>query len=199
MKATTSWKAAAWKAAALFLLPTSVFAHTGHDTHSVMAGLLHPLGLDHLLAMVAVGIWSVAHLPARQIWIGPAAFLLALIVSALAGMSGMTPPFLEQSIALSVVLFGVMLLAARQLTTGVGLTLIVVAASLHGFAHGAEAPAAGFTGYAVGFIVTTAVLHGAGIAIGLTIRRKLAERRHFAWSGMGAVLGATGLYLFSLV
>jgi len=172
-------------------------AHTGHGTHSLMEGLVHPFGLDHLLAMVAVGVWSVSALPQGKAWQGPATFLLALVASAVLGAAGLTVPFLEHGVSLSVVLFGAMLLLARQpMPTGMGLSLVAAAASLHGLAHGAETPASGFAGYAVGFLLTTASLHIAGVFAGLGIRRALAERSHWALGGLGAVLGATGLVLF---
>ena len=73
-------------------------AHTGHGTHSLMEGLVHPFGLDHLLAMVAVGVWSVSALPQGKAWQGPATFLLALVASAVLGAAGLTVPFLELSL-----------------------------------------------------------------------------------------------------
>ncbi len=173
-------------------------AHTGHGTSSLFEGLVHPFGPDHLLAMVAVGVWSVSALPASRAWQGPATFLLALIVSATLGMLGFTVPYLEHGVSLSVVLFGGMLLLARRATVSpaIGLGLIAAAASLHGLAHGAETPESGFAGYAVGFLFTTALLHGGGVGIGLGIRRWLAERSGWALGGLGALLSAAGLYLF---
>ena len=180
------------------VLSTGASAHTGHGTQSLMEGLAHPLGADHLLAMLAVGLWSVNALPANKVWQGPATFLLALVVSAVLGASGFTVPFLEHAIALSVVLFGAMLLlAAKPLPKAIGLGLIALAASLHGLAHGAETPETGFAGYAAGFLLTTAVLHLSGVGIGLSIRRLLAERSTLALGGLGTVLGGAGLYLFS--
>ena len=178
-------------------LATAAQAHTGHGTHSLMEGLVHPFGPDHLLAMVAVGIWSVSALPARQAWQGPATFLLALVVSAALGMLGATVPYLEHGVALSVVLFGAMLVLARcPMPSASGLGLIAMAAALHGLAHGSETPASGFAGYAAGFLLTTAALHIGGVGIGLAIRRWLAERSGLALGGLGAALGAAGIYLF---
>ncbi len=175
-------------------------AHTGHGTHSLMEGLAHPFGADHLLAMVAVGIWSVSVLPAGKAWQGPATFMLALVLSAVAGMMGMTLPYLEHAISLSVVLFGAMLiLAARPMSSAMGLGLVAFASSLHGLAHGAETPETGFAGYAVGFLLTTAALHLGGVSVGLSIKRWLAARSGLALGGLGLTLGASGLYLFSQV
>lgn len=185
---------------ALSLTSLSALAHTGHGTSSLMEGLVHPFGADHLLAMVAVGIWSVSSLPANKAWQGPAAFMVALVVSAALGTLGVTLPYLEHAVALSVVLFGAMLmLAAKPMPKALGLGLIGAAAALHGLAHGSETPASGFAGYAVGFLLTTAALHLSGVGLGLSIRRWLAERSTWALGGLGTLLGGTGLYLFSQI
>ncbi|MDR7096584.1 HupE/UreJ family protein [Hydrogenophaga laconesensis] len=172
-------------------------AHTGHGTSSLFEGLVHPFGADHLLAMVAVGVWSVSALPAHKAWQGPAAFLLALIVSATLGMLGFTVPYLEHGVSLSVVMFGAMLLLARRTAApAIGLGLIAAAASLHGLAHGSETPESGFAGYAVGFLFTTALLHLGGVGVGLGIQRWLGARSGVVLGGLGALLSAAGLYLF---
>jgi urease accessory protein len=182
------------------LVSTVASAHTGHGTHSLMQGLTHPFGADHLLAMLAVGIWSVSALPAHKVWQGPATFMQALVLSAVVGASGFTVPFLEHAIALSVSLFGLMLiLAAKPMPKAFGLTLIATAASLHGLAHGAETPATGFAGYAAGFLLTTALLHLGGVGIGLSIRRLLAARSATVLGGLGALFGVAGLVLFSQI
>ncbi|MDO8772104.1 MAG: HupE/UreJ family protein [Burkholderiaceae bacterium] len=173
-------------------------AHTGHGTIGVFEGLVHPFGLDHLLAMVAVGMWSVSALPARKAWWGPATFLLTLVLGAALGAMGLTMPWLEQLISLSVVLFGVMLVASRQkMPLALGLGLVALASSMHGLAHGAETPDTGFAGYAAGFLLTTATLHLGGVAAGLGIRRYLARTANWVITATGALLGGAGLYLFS--
>lgn len=173
-------------------------AHTGHGTSGVVDGLLHPFGLDHMLAMVAVGVWSVSALPANKTWWGPATFVLALVVSAALGAMGVTMPWLEHLISLSVVLFGVMLVFARQkMPLAFGLGLVAFASSLHGLAHGAETPAAGFASYAVGFLLTTATLHFGGLVAGLGIRRHLASAANWVLAALGTLVGGAGLYLFS--
>lgn len=184
-------------AALLAGLAGAAQAHPGHGATSLMAGLAHPFGPDHLLAMVAVGVWSVSALPTGKAWQGPATFLAALVVSALLGAAGVTVPFLEQGVALSVVLFGAMLLLARRpMVPALGLGLVAVAAALHGLAHGAETPASGFAGYAIGFLTTTALMHLSGVGVGLAIRRWLAARSGLALGGLGALLGGAGLVLF---
>ena len=184
--------------AALATTALAAQAHTGHGTHSLMEGLVHPFGLDHLLAMVAVGVWSVSALPAGKAWQGPATFLLALVVSAALGAAGVTVPYLEHAISLSVVLFGLMLIVAtRPLPPALGLGLIAAASSLHGLAHGSETPSSGFAGYAIGFLLTPAALHLSGVGVGLALQRLLAERRGIALGALGASLGGAGLFLFT--
>ena len=185
-------------AALLGLLATAgaAQAHTGHGTSSLFEGLAHPLGADHLLAMLAVGLWSVTVLPARKVWQGPATFMLALVASAALGTMGVTLPYLEPLIAASVVLFGALLVVGRlQIPTALGLGLVAVAASLHGLAHGAETPAGGFAAYAVGFLFSTAVLHAGGVAAGLGLQRYLARQSNWVLAGAGGLLGGAGLYL----
>ncbi|MEY8877456.1 MAG: HupE/UreJ family protein [Leptothrix sp. (in: b-proteobacteria)] len=184
---------------ALSGLATAAQAHTGHGVTGFMAGLAHPFGPDHLLAMVAVGLWSVFALPAGRTWLGPLTFMVALMVSAALGASGMTLPYLENAISASVVLFGLMLmLATRQWPTVLGLGLIAAASSLHGLAHGAEAPeSASFANYAAGFLLTTAVLHFGGVFSGLALRRWLAEHATKVLAGLGVAFSGAGVYLLS--
>jgi urease accessory protein len=185
-------------AALLGLLVTAgaAQAHTGHGTSSLFEGLAHPLGADHLLALLAVGLWSATKLPAGKVWQGPATFMLALLASAALGLQGVTVPFLEQLIALSVVLFGALLVLCRlQMPVSLGLGLVAAAASLHGLAHGAETPVTGFAAYALGFLLTTAVLHTTGVAAGLAIRRYLARQATWVLAAAGSFLGGAGLYL----
>lgn len=184
--------------AALGLFAGLAQAHTGHGTSGIAEGLAHPLGVDHLLAMVAVGIWSVSALPANKAWWGPATFMSSLIISAALGVAGWSVPFLEQLISLSVVLFGAMLVLSRQkMPVALGLGLVALAASLHGLAHGAETPETGFAAYAAGFLATTACLHFGGVAVGLGIRKAFAEKSTWVMTGLGALCSGAGLYLFS--
>ena len=183
---------------ALSVMAASAHAHTGHGTSSLMAGLAHPFGLDHLLAMVAVGLWSVMALPAHKAWQGPAVFLLALVASAGLGVAGVALPYLEHGIALSVLLFGLMLVAStRAWPPALGLTLIALASSLHGLAHGLETPESGFAGYALGFLLATAALHLGGVGLGLSIQRWLGTRSGLALGGLGGALGVAGVALFT--
>ena len=198
MKTLKSQAIAGLTATGLLLLAGSAQAHTGHDTSSLTSGLFHPLGLDHMLAMLAVGLWSVRVLPAQRAWQGQALFMLALIAGAAMGMLGFQFAMLEQLIALSVVLFGVMLMMSfHQTPTRLGLVIVAVSALAHGMAHGAEAPASGFLGYALGFLATTAVLHCSGVAAGLGLRKFMAQRSGAVVVTLGSALGLAGLYLLS--
>jgi urease accessory protein len=175
-------------------------AHTGHGTSGVAEGLAHPLGADHLLAMLAVGLWSVSALPAHKAWRGPAIFMLVMIAGAAVGAMGIRVPLLEPMISLSVVMFGAMLVLTRvHLPEGLGLGLVAIAASLHGLAHGAESPPAGFATYALGFLATTATLHFGGVAVGLGIRKHLAAKANWVMLGLGSLFSVSGLFLFHQV
>jgi len=180
-------------------------AHPGHGTDTLLQGLAHPLGLDHLLVMLAVGLWSVLALPAARAWQGPATFMVALGVGAWAGaMSGAFGPglpWMDSAMAASVLFLGVMLaLARRPLPQAVGLGLVAGVAVLHGLAHGAEAPASsGFASYAAGFLVTTAALHFGGVVAGLNLKRLYGHHLGRALNALGLVLGGTGVYLLSQI
>lgn len=192
------WRLPTARVAALLLglAAAQVQAHTGHGTSSWMEGLVHPFGLDHMLAMIAVGTWSVFALPPQRAWWGPATFMLALIIGAITGWSVGVPGWLEHAVALSVVVFGLMLMAApRRWPVPLGLGLIAAGAALHGLAHGAETPESGFAGYAAGFLLTTLALHMSGVAAGLSLRRWAAERERWLLAAAGGATGLAGLVL----
>lgn len=181
-------------AVTLALATAAAQAHTGHDTGSLFAGLAHPLGLDHLLAMVAVGVWSVLALPAGRRWAGPFVFMTGLAAGAAAGVAGIALPLVEPAIALSVVVFAAMLARPRALPAAAGLALTALAAALHGLAHGAELPAgAGFAAYAAGFLGTTGLLHALGLGLG----RVIAPLQRWVWHLLASGLGLAGLTLLA--
>lgn len=173
-------------------------AHTGHSVHGFVDGLSHPFGLDHLLAIVAVGIWSSTVLHQNQVWQGPAVFMASLVLSAMMGAIGIQVPFLENAIAFSVVLFGFMLVLAQQkMSKKLGLIVIALAASLHGLAHGSEAPATDFASYAVGFLSTTGALHLVGIMSVLGMRKFMSQQAASVTSVLGVIFSVVGLYMFN--
>ena len=119
-----------------------------------------------------------------------------LVAAALLAMAGVTLPFVEHGIALSVAMFGAMLAFPRRVPALPGLALVAVAAALHGMAHGAELPAgASAAGYALGFLATTAALHAGGVGLGTLLRDRGAR----LWQAGGALLGVTGLALLARV
>lgn len=185
---------------ALISAATVASAHPGHGVFSLSAGLSHPLGLDHLLAMVAVGVWSSMALPSAQRWQGPATFLSAMSIGALLGAAGLVLPLTEAGIALSVALFGAMLLAGTRLPQRAGLLLIAAAAALHGLAHGAELPAgASFAAYALGFLGSTTVLHIAGLSLGDAVQKLRRSAQPAVWRGLGLTLGAAGVLMLARI
>lgn len=181
--------------AALAAGTVPALAHTGvpgHDHSGLVAGLLHPIGgLDHLLAMLAVGIWSAlaAKGDSTRVWIAPAAFVTAMLAGAFAGSAGWPLPLVETGIALSVVLLGLMILARIELPVLAGAGLAALFAVYHGHAHGAEVMGA-IGAYMAGFAVMTAGLHIGGILIG-----SLLLRVPRATSLTGGLVAAAGAYL----
>ena len=132
-----------------------------------LAGFTHPLyGLDHLLAMVAVGLWG-AFLGRQLIYILPVIFPTVMAGGAILGMAGFELPPVELGIALSVLLLGGLIAAAQKLPIWAASAIVAVFAIFHGFAHGQELPvAADPVGYSAGFVLSTGLLHVAGIALG---------------------------------
>jgi urease accessory protein len=154
------------------------------------AGLAHPFsGLDHVLAMIAVGLWA-AQLGGRAVWLVPTAFVAMMLVGGALGALGIAMPAVELGIIGSVLLLGLMVALSLRLPVALGMALVGVFALCHGHAHGSEMPLAATAGlFALGFAVATAVLHGIGIGLGLALRRGPMLR----WSGAG--IAAAGLVL----
>lgn len=182
--------------AALFtLVPLAVSAHVGPGAHGGLAqGFAHPLtGADHVLVMVAVGVFAAA-LGGRAVWAVPAAFVGFLLVGALLGVGGVPLAMVEPGIALSVIVLGVAVAAGLRLPTGLAMGLVGLFALFHGHAHGSEAAgAAPFLPYAAGFVAATVLLHLAGIGLGRSIDRlgaALAPHARRVIGAAGALAGA---------
>lgn len=148
------------------LFPTVAFAHTGAgETSGLLLGLEHPFaGLDHIITMVAVGVLAVVvGGPAR--WLLPLSFIAMMVVGFLLGRVGVDVPLVELGIALSGIAIGGAAAMGRQIPTTAAMALVGVFAVFHGHAHGSEM-AAGVSGlqYALGFVVSTALLHLVGVA-----------------------------------
>lgn len=161
-------------AALSLALAGPALAHTGtgmldhaHD------GFLHPLlGPDHLLAMVGVGLWA-AQIGGRALWALPASFVGFMVIGAILGMSGIGLPQVETLIAVSLLLFGIVIALAWKPATPWAMAITAFFALAHGHAHGAELPeAATPVAYALGFVVATAILHGVGLTAGLVLRTR---------------------------
>lgn len=181
--------AAGFLAAATLAGPAT--AHTGAALTGLTAGLAHPfLGLDHLLVMLAVGLWAAAQ-PVARAWQGPTAFLVLLAIGGLTGLTDGALPFVEPGILASVVVLGAMLVAARRLPAGLGLAALGGFALLHGQAHGAEAAGA-LDGYFAGFLAASAALHLGGFVAG-----RVLARWRYGLSAAGFGLGLAGLSLIA--
>ncbi len=152
----------------VLLAAQPALAHTGEDMGGLMSGFLHPIsGVDHVVAMVAVGLWG-GILGAPALWMLPVIFPLAMAVAGAAGAAGIPLPGVETGIALSGVVLGLMVLFALRPPLWVAMGLVGVFAVFHGHAHGTELPtSANPLIYAVGFVVATGLLHLAGIGVGL--------------------------------
>jgi urease accessory protein len=176
---------------AMALLASPAMAHDGMHAAGLLAGLLHPLsGADHLLAMVAVGLWAAAQNPSARRWL-PALFPLAMLLGALAAAGGVALAGMEGLIGLSVVALGMLAVFSVRMPAWAGGLLLAAFALAHGQAHGLEMPADGSAlAYFLGFSAATAMLHLAGM---LAARHagQLASRA----AGLGIALAGTWMML----
>jgi urease accessory protein len=155
------------------VFPTAAFAHTGvGDTHGFVHGFMHPLsGIDHILAMVAVGLFA-AQLGGRALWLVPASFIGTMALAGAAGAVGIQLPFVEVGIAVSIITLGLIVAFGAKPPVAVAMGLVAFFAIFHGHAHGAELPAdASGIAYGAGFVVATAFLHAIGIGAGRVLGR----------------------------
>ncbi|MEI3851598.1 MULTISPECIES: HupE/UreJ family protein [Ensifer] len=159
-------------AAALIASAAPAFAHLNPEEHgSFAAGFSHPLfGLDHILVMVAVGLWA-AQIGGRALWIVPTAFVSMMAAGFALAMAGVGLPFVEPAILASVVALGLLVAMAVRLDTAASAAIVGVFALFHGHAHGGELGSAGALAFSIGFIPATAALHVAGIGLGIALQR----------------------------
>lgn len=181
------------------LLASTAFAHPEHSehTHGVWDGVTHPLlGLDHLLAMVTVGLLA-AQRGGRATWAVPASFVLSMIFGGVAGILNWPLPAVEFGIAVSIVLLGIAVARNRRGWIATPLLYAAVFGFFHGHAHGHEMPAlATPTLYAAGFVIATIALHVLGVVIGRWAMRSTSGAKHLRFGG--AVIACAGL-LFALL
>ncbi|WP_160006352.1 HupE/UreJ family protein [Rhizobium sp. 18055] len=185
--------------AAIVLAPSLAFAHTGvGETVGFVHGFSHPLsGLDHILAMVMVGVlaWQIG---GRAVWIVPTTFVAVMAVGGALGMMGIAIPFVEAGIALSVIVLGAVIALGIRAPVAIAAGMVGLFAIFHGHAHGSEMPAAaGGIAYAAGFMIATAVLHIAGLALGFVIAKVGDARGAFVTRSAGGLAALAGVGLLT--
>ncbi|ABR61122.1 HupE/UreJ family protein [Sinorhizobium medicae] len=183
-------------AALLFTSSAPALAHLDPAEHgSLLAGLSHPFfGADHVLAMVAVGLWA-AQIGGRALWSVPAAFVTTMMLGFALALLGAPLPFVEPAILASVVALGLIVAMAVRLDVSMAAAVVAVFAIFHGHAHGGELGNAGAWSFAAGFLIATVLLHIAGLGLGMGLSR-LANRGIVAriLGGVTALAGASLLF-----
>jgi urease accessory protein len=181
-------------AASVLLTAGAALAHPGHAGHEALgvgAGLLHPLtGVDHILAMVAVGLWAALR-GGRALATWPATFVAAMLVGFSLGGAFGAVSGIEPAVLATVIVLGGLTATDARMPDGAGLALIALFGALHGFAHGADT-GGGSPTFEAGMVATTIALHLAGLSVGLVLR-------HLRWPemirllGLGAMAGGLAL------
>ena len=183
---------------AVILLFTSVGAQAHilpNDVHGFGSGFAHPLhGLDHILVMVAVGLWA-AQLGGRARWLVPASFVGVMVLGGALAMAGLHVPFTEEGILLSVLVLGILVAVAARFPLAASMTIVGIFAFFHGHSHGTEMPAnaVGYA-YGAGFALATVLLHASGIGMAYAVQSvKLPVVR---WAGAAIALAGICLWAF---
>jgi len=182
--------------APLLLLSQPALAHDQPGiAGGLLSGIMHPLtGPDHMIAMVAVGIWG-AQLGAPAIWILPITFPIVMAIGGVLGILQVPLPFQEPVIALSALVLGAAVATRLKMPFGFAALIVAIFAIFHGYAHGVELPhAANPLAYGIGFVVATGLLHLCGISIGLLLRWPIGDR---LIRGMGTVIALLGCYFLA--
>jgi urease accessory protein len=176
---------------AALLLPAVAHAHPGHADAGLISGFMHPFsGLDHMVAMLAVGVWAARNTGMKR-WLAPAAFLMGMIAGGVLGLDGFLPRFLESAVTASTFAAALLVLLAVRLPLGVQASIAAAFAVWHGIAHGAELPAATAPmAFAAGFLVATALLLVMGLVLGRLLQRSERDR----WLGAGLTAVAASLF-----
>ncbi|HET6387821.1 HupE/UreJ family protein [Hyphomicrobium sp.] len=182
------------------LISSPAWAHPGHvesaNATAFITGLLHPLtGLDHVLAMVAVGLLAV-RLGGRALWAVPASFVVAMIAGGTLPFAGVQLPMVEPAIASSVLVVGLLIAMQAKLPAASAALIVASFAVFHGYAHGAEMPVnASALQYALGFIAATAALHMTGMMAAMAANRSPSPHAHKALRVAGGLVAAAGVAL----
>jgi urease accessory protein len=179
----------------------SALAHPDHPetmmngSMSFSSGFSHPFsGIDHLLAMLAVGLWA-TQLKRSALWVLTLAFPLMMVAGALLAMNGFRLPAVESGIAASVAVLGLLIAFAVRMPLWAGTAIVSVFAIFHGYAHGSELPHGSSAAlYGAGFVLATAILHVTGLVLGLVAGQQMADKVvRFG----GAAIAAVGAYLLT--
>ncbi|WP_249695804.1 HupE/UreJ family protein [Stappia sp. WLB 29] len=182
--------------AALALTATPALAHLNPGEHgSFAAGFSHPLfGADHILAMIAVGLWA-WQIGGRAVALVPAAFVGTMLLGFVLALAGIPLPFVEPAILASVVALGLLVALAVRLPLAGSAAIVAAFALFHGHAHGGEIGAATEFAYGAGFALATALLHAAGIALGYGLGKLASSRGHALTRVLGGLTALAGAAL----
>ncbi len=181
----------------LAILPSIVIAHTGSiEKVDLSSGFCHPFsGLDHLLAMIAVGLWAV-QLGGRAIWLLPLSFVLLMLAGGCLGLAGLSTSLSTLGVIVSILVFGLLLTISFKTPHVISTIIVGIFAIFHGHVHGSELLLSSNAGYSfIGFALATIVLHLAGIALGLSFKKWDSEIL-FRLSGVGFLF--SGVYIFTV-
>ncbi len=171
----------------LLILPGVASAHILLGTpHGMHDGFMHPLtGMDHLLAMFAVGLWAAQH-RGRAVWMIPLTFVSVMVLGGIVGVSGAYVPGAEMGIAVSLLALGALIATATRFKPSWSMLIVGFFALFHGYAHGHEMPAAASAvSFSCGFVLATLLLHGLGITAGICLQK---QRRVLAMAGSAIAL-----------
>lgn len=171
-------------------LMIAVFMQSGESQgHSFILGVAHPLlGMDHILVMVAVGLWAVL-IGGRAIWILPTTFLATMLAGFAAASFGLNIPLVEPVISTSIVAVGLLVALAVRAPLWLGALITALLAFFHGHSHGTEALATSLLSYALGFTLATATLHATGIGLAIFASRSIRQVALRAMGGLTALIG----------
>jgi urease accessory protein len=172
-------------------LVSPALAHTGvGQTNSFVSGIAHPLnGVDHILAMVAIGLWGVL-VGGRAIWVWPMAFVATMLAGFATATLGLRVPFVEPAIWSSTIILGLLVALAAKAPVWLGAAIAGLFAFFHGHSHGSEAATASLIPYAAGFALATGGLHAAGIGLGRLAERSIGNVAIRAMGGLAVLIGA---------
>ena len=182
-----------WVGLLIWLWPDTAAAHVDPgEAGGFVSGISHPIsGLDHVLAMVAVGLWG-AQLGKPAVWLLPVAFPMMMAFGGMLGLMGVPVPGVEIGIAVSGIVLGAMVLGEVKTPLAVSMAIVAIFAIFHGHAHGTElSEGQNAMLYSLGFVISTGTLHAAGIGIGAIHRWNAGK---IALRGAGALVMFGGLY-----